>query len=119
MRSTRQVDDRERLAALEPGEWEPDVTAGLLRLRELRARGSWIGGRWLLAETGALGICISLMALPSPKVLAHRCWECFVAVWQSLRPSAPAQSGLKPPIGRSLAPDFSLKDASGKRCQPL
>jgi len=105
----------ERLAALDPGaEWEPDVTAGLLRLRELRARGSWISGRWLLAATGALGVCICLMALPSPKVLAHRCLECSVAVWQSLLPSAPAQSGLKPPTRRSLAPDFNLEDASGK-----
>lgn len=105
----------ERLAALDPGvEWEPDVTAGLLRLRELRVRGAWISGRWLLAATGALGICICLMSLPSPKVLAHRCLECSVAVWQSLVPSPPAQSGLKPPSERSLAPDFNLEDASGK-----
>ena len=105
----------EELAALDPGvEWEPDVTAGLLRLRELKVRGSWISGRWLLAATGALGVCICLMALPSPKVLAHRCLECSVAVWQSLLPSVPAQSGLKPPSGRSLAPDFNLADASGK-----
>ncbi len=105
----------ERLVALDPGiEWEPDVTAGLLRLRELKVRGSWISGRWLLAATGALGVCICLMALPSPKVLAHRCLECSVAVWQSLLPSVPTQSGLKPPSGRSLAPDFNLEDASGK-----
>ena len=105
----------QRLAALDPGaEWQPDVTAGLLRLRELRVRRNWISGRWLLAATGALGVCICLMALPSSKVLAHRCLECSVAVWQSLLPSAPAQSGLKPPSGRSLAPDFNLKDASGK-----
>jgi peroxiredoxin len=105
----------ERMATLDPGaEWEPDATAGLLRLRELRGRRSWISRRWLLAATGTLGICICLMALPSPKVLAHRCLECSVAVWQSLLPSAPAQSDLKPPSRRSLAPDFSLKDASGK-----
>jgi peroxiredoxin len=104
----------ERLAALDAGEWEPDVTAGLLRLRELRVRGSWSSGRWLLAATVALGVCICLMALPSPKVLAHRCVECSVAVWQSLLPSASAQSGLKPLSGRSVAPDFNLEDASGK-----
>ena len=104
-----------RLATLDPGaEWEPDVTAGLLRMRELRVRGSWMSGRWLLAATGALGVCICLMTLPSPKVLAHRCLECSVAVWQSLLPSAPAQLGLKPPSGRSLAPAFNIKDASGK-----
>jgi len=105
----------ERLAMLDPGaEWEPNVTAGLLRLRELRVRGSWSSKSWLLATTGALGVCICLMALPSPKVLAHKCLECSIAVWQSLLPSAPGQSDLKPPSGRSLAPDFSLKDASGK-----
>jgi peroxiredoxin len=102
----------ERLAALDRGKWEPDVTVGLLR-RELR-QGSWIGGTWLLAATSALGVCICLMVLPSPKVLAHRCVECSIAVWQSLLPSEPAQSGVKPPSGRSLAPDFNLKDASGK-----
>src|SRR6266480_109956 len=87
---------------------------GWLRLRELKVRGSWISGRWLLAATGALGVCICLIVLPSPKVLAHRCLECSVAVWQSLLPSVPAQSGLKPPSGRSLAPDFNLKDIDGK-----
>ncbi len=104
----------ERLAVLDPGEWEPDVTAGWLRIRELRARGSGISERWLLAAASTLGVCICLMALPSPKVLAHRCVACSVAVWQSLLPSAPAQSGLKPASGRSLAPDFDLEDASGK-----
>jgi peroxiredoxin len=105
----------ERLAALDPGAgWEPDVTVGLLRLRELRVRGNRISGRWLLVATAVLGVCIRLLAFPSPKVLAHRCLECSVAVWQSLLPSAPTQSGLKPPSGRSLAPDFNLKDSSGK-----
>jgi len=37
-----------------------------------------------------------------------------VAVWQSLLPPVPAQSDLKPPSERSLAPDFNLKDESGK-----
>jgi peroxiredoxin len=105
----------ERLASLDPGaEWEPDVTAGLLRLRELRVRGRWISGRWMLAATSALVVCFCLLALPSPKVLAHRCLECSIAVWQSFLPPEPAQSGLKPPSGRRLAPDFNLEDASGK-----
>jgi len=105
----------ERLATLDPSaEWEPDVTAGLLRLRELRVRGSWISRRWMLAATGAIGVCVCLMVLPSPKVLAHRCLECSVAVWQSLLPSAPTPSDLKAASERSLAPDFNLKDASGK-----
>jgi peroxiredoxin len=105
----------EALAILNPGgEWHPDVSAGLVRFRQSQVRETWISRRWLLAATGALGVCICLMALPSPKVLAHRCLECSVAVWQSLLPSAPAQLGLKPPSARSLAPDFNLKDSSGK-----
>ena len=105
----------ERLATLDPGaEWEPDVSAGLVRFRELRVRGSWINRRWMLAAAVAIGVCICLMVLPSPKVLAHRCLKCSVAVWQSLLPSAPAQSDLKATSERSLAPDFNLKDASGK-----
>ena len=105
----------ERLATLDSGvDWEPDVTAGLLRLRELRGRGSWTSRRWMLAATGAVGVCLCLMVLPSPKVLAHRCLECSVAVWQSLLPSAPVQANLKPPSGRTPAPDFNLKDANGR-----
>jgi peroxiredoxin len=105
----------ERLATLDLGaEWEPDVSAGLVRLRELRVRGNWISRRWMLAATVAIGVSVCLMVLPSPKVLAHRCLECSVAVWQSLLPSAPAQSDLKTTSERRLAPDFTLKDASGK-----
>jgi peroxiredoxin len=105
----------ERLATLDLGaEWEPDVSAGLVRLRELRVRGNSISRRWMLAATVAIGVSVCLMVLPSPKVLAHRCLECSVAVWQSLLPSAPAQSDLKTTSERRLAPDFTLKDASGK-----
>jgi peroxiredoxin len=105
----------ERLAVLDPGaEWEPDVNAGLLRIRELRVPGSWFSKRWVLVAAGAVVVCLCLMVLPSPKVLAHRCLECSVAVWQNFLPSAPTQANLKPPSGRTLAPDFNLKDANGK-----
>jgi cytochrome c biogenesis protein CcmG/thiol:disulfide interchange protein DsbE len=40
--------------------------------------------------------------------------ECSVAVWQSLAASAPTQADLKPESGRTLAPDFTLRDADGK-----
>lgn len=103
----------ERLGTLDAAsDWEPNVTAGLLRLQQLRAPRSWTSGRWFLAFAGALAICTCLLALPSPKVLAHRCIECSVAVWQSLLPSAAPQSGLKPTSQRSVAPNFNLKDAN-------
>jgi thiol-disulfide isomerase/thioredoxin len=105
----------ENLAILNPGdEWHPDVCDGLLRLRKSQVRGSWFSKRWVLAATGAVVVCLCLMVLPSPKVLAHRCLECSVAVWQKLLPSAPVQANLKPPSGRTLAPDFNLKDANGR-----
>lgn len=105
----------ENLAILNPGdEWHPDVCDGLMRLRQSQVRGSWFSKRWVLAATGGAVVCLCLMVLPSPKVLAHRCLECSVAVWQSLLPSAPVQASLKPPSGRTLAPDFNLKDANGR-----
>src|SRR5260370_28037514 len=105
----------ESLAILNPGdEWHPDVSDGLLRLRQSQVRGSWFSKRWVFAPTGAVVVCLCLMVLPSPKVLAHRCLECSVAVWQGLLPSAPAQANLKSPSARSLAPDFNLKDANDR-----
>jgi peroxiredoxin len=105
----------ENLAILSPGdEWHPDVCDGLLRLRQSQVRGSWFSKRWVLAATGGVVVCLSLLVLPSPKVLAHRCLECSVAVWQSLLPSAPVQANLKPSSGRTLAPDFNLKDANDR-----
>jgi peroxiredoxin len=105
----------ECLAILNPGdEWHPDVSDGLVRLRQVQVRGSWFRRRWAFAATGAVVVCLCLMVLPSPKVLAHRCVECSVRVWQSLLPSGPAQADLKTPSTRSLAPDFNLKDANGK-----
>lgn len=105
----------ESVAILNLGdEWNPDASNGLLRLRQSQARGSWFSKRWIFAATFSVVVCLCLMVLPSPKVLAHRCLECSVAVWQSLLPSVPAQANLKPPSGRTLAPDFNLKDANGK-----
>jgi peroxiredoxin len=105
----------ESLAVLNPGdEWHPDVSDGVLRLRQLQVRASRFSKRWVFAATTAAVVCLCLMVLPSPKVLAHRCLECSVAVWQSLLlPSAPVQADLKSPSGRGLAPDFNLKDANG------
>jgi peroxiredoxin len=105
----------ESLAILNLGdEWHPDVSGGLLRLRQSQVRASWFHKRWIFAATISVVVCLGLIVLPSPKVLAHRCLECSVAVWQSLLPSVPAQANLTPPSGRTLAPDFDLKDADGR-----
>ena len=105
----------ERLAMLDPcDEWHPDLSAGLLRFRQSQDSGSWLNTRWMFAAAGAMVVCLCLMVLPSPKVLAHRCLECSVAAWQSVLPSSPAQANLKPPSERTVAPDFNLKDANGR-----
>lgn len=105
---------QECLTTLNPDEqWHPDVSAGLRNFRESQVQRTSIGKRWMFAATTAAIGCLCLLALPSPKVLAHRCLECTVAVWHSLAPSASVQANLKSPAERTLAPDFDLKDANG------
>jgi peroxiredoxin len=101
------------LAALQDGEeWQPDVRSALTRFLEKRAEKNWVWRRWAVAATVAVAACLFAMFLPPPQVLAHRCLECSVAVWQSL--SGTAQSELKPAGERQMAPDFALTDANGK-----
>ena len=103
------------MATLEPvGEWQPNLTGGLLRLRELQARERWISRRWMLAGAGAIGVFICLMILPSPRVLAHRCIQCSISVLEKLSPAAAVQAKVKPESDRPIAPNFSLKDASDR-----
>lgn len=113
VRHDRWVDESVAILNLDD-DWHPDVSDGFLRLRQSQVRGSWFSKKWIFAATGGIVVCLCLMVLPSPKVLAHRCLECTVAVWQNLLPSAPTQTNLKPPSGRTLAPDFNLKDANGR-----
>jgi peroxiredoxin len=105
-----------RLAVLDvPKEWQPDVHAALAHLKELnvsRCRGA---GRWTLFATIAAAACLFIVALPSPKVFAHRCLECTLAAWQTISPSASVLASLKPVNGRTRAPDFTLNDANDKQ----
>lgn len=105
----------ERMYALSPGDnWQPNVSAGLVRLKELQRKGRSFTRRWFWAAATAAAICLLLLVLPSPKVLAHKCLECTVAVWQSLASSGSAQTSIKPEEERKIAPDFELKDSDGK-----
>jgi peroxiredoxin len=100
-----------KLAALRSEEkWEPDVRAALARFfgKKAEKNGAW--RRWAVAVTVASAACLFAMFLPSPQVLAHRCLECSVAVWQSLS----GQSNVTSELAGQTAPDFSLQDASGK-----
>lgn len=103
-----------RLAALNLAEeWQPDAHAALARFKELKAINNRVTGRWTLLAAVAAAVCLFIVAVPSPKVFAHRCLECTLAAWQTISPSAPVQANLRPVNGRTLAPDFTLEDSNG------
>lgn len=105
----------ERMSALDPGDnWQPNVSAGLVQLEKLYRTGHWFTRRWFWVAATTAVICLFLMVPPLPKVLAHKCLECSVAVWKSLASTGSAQTGVKPAEGRKIAPDFELKDSDGK-----
>lgn len=106
----------ERMSALNSNDnWQPNVRAGFERLTKLGTTPKWIGKRTILLVTATTAaICLSVLAYPSPKVFARRCiTECKV-VWQNLSLSPRTQANLTPENARYAAPDFILKDASGK-----
>jgi peroxiredoxin len=106
----------ERLSSLNPDDiWQPNISAGLARLNEMRHKASWNPGRFVLAAATLATMCLLWVVLPSPKVLAHKCLECSVAVWESLASSGLAHTTLQPENGRKLAPDFNLKDSEGNQ----
>jgi peroxiredoxin len=101
----------EELAALRgEEEWQPDVQAGLARFMQRRPDKTLMWRRWAMAATFATAAFLFAMVLPSPRVLAHRCLECSVAVWQSLS----GQSDVTSKLAGQTAPDFALQDANGK-----
>jgi peroxiredoxin len=108
----------DRLATLAPAtNWQPNVTAGLARLRDrcrtahTRAR-TW---KWAAATVAVTSVC--LLAFPAPRVLAYRCIDCSVEFWQTLASPAPVRADLTPEKDRQPAPDFTLLDAAGKPLQ--
>jgi peroxiredoxin len=113
--STQWVD--ERLAFLTPHDtWGPDVHLGQARLRERLAapKRSWsrmIGWSAVLVTTSVI-VAIALTSAPTPRVLAQRCIDCSVAIWQSIAPST-AVANLYPVDQRRPAEGFELKDVNG------
>ncbi len=94
--------------------WQPDASAGLARLKLLRHRSAnWFFKRWFWTVATAAVVFLFAISLPSPQVLAHKCLECSVAVWQSLASNS-SQTTLTPERDRKAAPDFSLKGADGE-----
>jgi cytochrome c biogenesis protein CcmG/thiol:disulfide interchange protein DsbE len=116
----RWVDDE--LAAIGPdGEWEPDQRRGLALLRRLRGKMNGRRRRWTWVAAGATATCLSLMATPGTRAFAQRCLSACVSGtgWArqfltsgTLGP-IPSNAYVKPG-DRTTAPDFELKDSSGK-----
>ena len=107
----------QRLAILTPhNTWQPDGADGLQRFREQSAaKSSWKQAwTWPAATVGAAALLLLFLAAPAPRVLAQRCVDCSVALWQSLAAAPRVQPDLQPESARKLAPDFSLTDVSGK-----
>ena len=115
--SARWVD--ERLAFLTPHEtWNPDFQLSQSRLRERLAgpKRNWsrmIGWSAVLV-TASLIVAIALTSAPAPRVLAQRCIDCSIAIWQTISPNAPAEVRLIAVSDRISAPDFTLTDENGK-----
>jgi len=111
--------DRE-MASLGAGQWQPDLHRGLALLRQQRGR---IGRRWRFtwATAAALAACVSLMAVPGTRAFALRCVSACVSGTGWIREflvagvSGPIPSNVYvKPANRTMAPDFTLNDASGQ-----
>jgi peroxiredoxin len=105
----------ERMSKLDlDNNWQPDTSAGLARLKSMRHPSvNWFSKRWVWTVATAAGVFLFAISLPSPQVLAHKCLECSVAVWQSLASNS-SQATLTPERDRKAAADFSLKGANGE-----
>jgi peroxiredoxin len=109
----------QRLALLEPHEtWAPDFAGAQARLSQRIGAGrpSWsrMAGWSAVLVTASLIVGFALTSAPTPRVLAQRCIDCSIALWQSISPNAPAEANLIADGERVPAPDFTLTDENGK-----
>jgi peroxiredoxin len=111
-----------RLEALRPAaDWQPDTVRGLARFRKQRdglgrrrRRLMWVAGAAVVAG-------LPLMAFPSTRAFAQRCVSACVSqsnwvmdLFAASKPKEAFTAGYVKPAGRKMAPDFVLKDASGR-----
>src|ERR1700733_14123317 len=94
----------EKLAALAPpARWNPDATPGLARFRDRLATAQRARKRFTLTTVTAGVALMMMLGLPGCRAVAARCWQSFCAVEANLLSK-----------DRKRAPDFALRDASGK-----
>jgi peroxiredoxin len=114
------IDDR--LAARLPnGDWQPSATRGFARFQEQRDAKRPRGQRWAWVAAGALATSLSLVAFPATRMFAQRCVSACVSQSSRVRQfftgnaSSPTASNVfMKPGNRTMAPDFTLSDASGQ-----
>ncbi len=112
----------DRLEALRPtADWQPDTVRALARFREQR---DGIGRRrrrlmWIAGAAVAAGL--PLVAFPSTRAFAQRCVSACVSqsnwvmdLFAGSKSGSILTAGYVRPADRKLAPDFVLKDASGR-----
>ena len=115
----------DRLTALAPPDhWEPNVPAGLTRLRRGREAASVRRRRGIVyAAAGAATFTTALgavMTFPLTRALAQRCVDACVAETVPVKSfllmslSRRSEGELIPPQQRRIATDFKLEDASGR-----
>ena len=114
------VDDE--LAGLGPdGGWQPDLHRGLALLRKQRVRMNERRRRWTWVVAAAMATCLSPMATPLTRAFAQQYLSACVSgtgwVRQFLTAGTagpiPSNKYIKPE-NRTMAPDFTLNDSSGK-----
>jgi thiol-disulfide isomerase/thioredoxin len=112
----------ESLAALGPeSNWQPDMNRGLALLRKQRGQLARRRRNWAWLVAGAMAAGLSLMATPATRAFTQRCLSACAGesgwVRQFLKVGAahplPSTAFVKP-LGRKMAPDFTLTDSAGR-----
>ncbi len=106
------IDDR-LTSRLPDGEWQPNAARGFARFQEQRDARRPRGQRWAWVTAGALAASLSLAAFPATRVFAQRCLSACVSQFFAGKTLSLTPVFMKPGE-RSIAPDFTLSDASGQ-----
>ena len=109
-----------RLAGLRPDDaWQPNVQEGRVRFMTSRQVSARHGRRWTWATAAAVAAGLGLFLFPSTQILAQRCVAACVDQSSRVgrlfsRPSNDATGRLIATDRRTMAPDFTLRDRTGR-----
>jgi peroxiredoxin len=104
-----------------PGtEWQPDVARAFAQFQQKVREGRSHGRTWLWPMAAILATGVSLAAFPVTRVFAERCVSACVTESSRVRQLFAGASGaasknvFAEPGYRMIAPDFTLRDATGR-----